>query len=94
MREAEIRAQRNADNRRVALIIRQLEFVQLRMEALESVLAEVAKPMLERDPEWLKNKMDVKHLALLNDQAAKSREMAEEVKKEAMRPKLVMVNGH
>lgn len=93
MREAEVRAQRAADNRRVSLIIQQLEFVQLRMEALESVLADVCKSVLERDKEWLKKLMDEKHLALLNEQAVKAREIAEKAKEERMKPKLVMVNG-
>jgi hypothetical protein len=94
MREAEFRAQRQADMNRVALIIRQLEFVQLRMEAFESVIAEVAKPMFEKDPEWLKNRLDVKHLELLNKAAEEARVMAEKAKEEARKPKLTIVGAN
>lgn len=97
MRESEYRMQRAADTKRIALILRQLEFVQLRMEALEAILAEVVKPILERDPEWLKKKMDAKHLEILNAQAIKDKEAREKAEEERRKPKLILpagVNGN
>ncbi len=79
--------------KRVALLIRQVEFIQLRMEAMETILAEVAKPMFEKDPEWLKKKMDAKHLELLKKMDEADKAMAQKAHEEAMKPKLVMVNG-
>jgi hypothetical protein len=94
MREAELRAQRQADMNRVALIIRQLEFVQLRMQALESVIAEVAKPMFEKDPTWLTKRLDEKHMEYLSKAAEEARVMAEKAKEEARKPKLTIVGAN
>lgn len=94
MRESEIRAQRIADARRMAMIINQLEFVQLRMQALESIISEKLKPMMESDKEWLKKKMDEKHLDLIKESNAEREAVRQKREDEQNRPKLILLNSN
>jgi hypothetical protein len=87
MREAEIQARFASVSKRMAMLIDQLEFVQMRQQATEAVLAEISKPVFEKEADWLKDKIDAKHAEI------KMKADAEDAERMA-KPKLLVVNGN
>lgn len=92
MREFEFRAMHEADARRMALILRQFEFLKTRLDAYEVVLSS-RKAMFRAlwNPKWLQSAVDMVQASLLEVRDRERKQAAEKVKEEIVKPKISIV---
>lgn len=90
MRDGQIYKMQESEQQRFVILYRQVNFLNMRVEAYESVL--VSRWAMIRailNPLWLKRQVDAAQLAMLQEHDAAMREKTQKAKEEAAKPKII-----
>lgn len=91
MRDGNVYEMNKHLEKKIAIMYRQIQFLDTRIQAYESVMAN-RKAILKAfwNPSWLKKAVEQIQLALLKMHDEKVKQVVEEKKQEAMKPKIIM----